>query len=851
MKKLIALISFLALLLFSCKQETYYNITTKVEPEGSGSIVVTPSSGAVLDGTSVSFLAKPNGDYVFSEWSGGLSGEVNPQTVTVSSDLSVTAKFTLRSYPLTITVEGEGTVSEKVISTRSDYTAGTVVELTANPSEHWVFDHWEGDLNGNTNPGQITVSSSKAVKAVFVKKMYDLTVNVEGEGAVSETVKETRSGSYQEGTVVELTATPATGWSFDHWEGDLTSTDNPAQITISSAKSVKAIFTKNKYAYNLKIVGPGVVDEYLVPETRADLDYGTSILLKAIPAEGAVFQGWSGDIKSTEAYLTLQVDTTVSLVASFCYTREDSTPPDLLSPSRSFRKLYYGLNAKSVACGIHQTLELDYNRDGYIDIVYSPFDSKDGNIAGKRFPVRFYLGTESGSFIPDCVNDCRFAGNIWPRKQIYGDYNRDGYPDICLIGHGADTPPWPGEYPILLMSENGPVYHENRLTDLVSYFHGGASGDFDNDGDLDILLVCSSHGDPGILVNDGTGHFIYRTDLFNQDLKDGVYNCELYDLDKDGFLDAICGCDDPIRIIWGNGSGFNHNDYLYLPMSSGFGISCDFLPYDIDSDGIEELLVLRTSSIDPVYVGWSIQVLERNGRSFTDATSKFINGDFYNRSIFGWYPWMDIEMINGNNCLIVDDGPDPYVLFVLDSGKLIPYSSLPKSKLLANNGFHVFSDSEIESSEPDYLHYDICDIDSYAGSQCLWFHDWKVWDSAIFTFNPNIINGTDLSILERGGYALEFFIKNDDPSLRLDIKFESFINRREWITATYFSQYVPDSGSLGQWSRVIIPLADFEDWTDSKDDYWSKIDYLQFQISSEGGKDFYLDEIRIRKVLPE
>ncbi len=245
MKKLITIISFLALLLVSCKQETYYNITTKVEPEGSGSVVVTPSSGAVLEGTSVSFLAKPNGDYVFSGWSGGLSGDVNPQTVTVSSDLSVTAKFTLRSYPLTVTVEGEGTVSEKVISTRSDYTAGTVVELTANPSEHWVFDHWEGDLNGNTNPGQITVSSSKAVKAVFVKKMYDLTVEIQGQGSVEEKVIDSRSGSYEEGATVELTAIPDEYWAFDHWEGYMEGKDNPATISITEATKIKAVFVEN------------------------------------------------------------------------------------------------------------------------------------------------------------------------------------------------------------------------------------------------------------------------------------------------------------------------------------------------------------------------------------------------------------------------------------------------------------------------------------------------------------------------------------------------------------------------------------------------------------------------------
>ncbi len=39
-----------------------------------------------------------------------------------------------KTYFLTVSVLGEGTVTEKVVSTRADYSSGTVVELTANPS---------------------------------------------------------------------------------------------------------------------------------------------------------------------------------------------------------------------------------------------------------------------------------------------------------------------------------------------------------------------------------------------------------------------------------------------------------------------------------------------------------------------------------------------------------------------------------------------------------------------------------------------------------------------------------------------------------------------------------------------
>ena len=49
---------------------------------------------------------------------------------------------------------------------------------------------------------------------------------------------------------MELTATGKTGWEFKEWTGDLTGTDNPAQITVvGGAKTVKAVFGKKPIAY--------------------------------------------------------------------------------------------------------------------------------------------------------------------------------------------------------------------------------------------------------------------------------------------------------------------------------------------------------------------------------------------------------------------------------------------------------------------------------------------------------------------------------------------------------------------------------------------------------------------------
>ena len=52
---------------------------------------------------------------------------------------------------------------------------------------------------------------------------------------------------------MELTAEPTGDWEFVEWTGDIISTENPVQITVDEAKTVKAKFKFIKY---YKKLGP-------------------------------------------------------------------------------------------------------------------------------------------------------------------------------------------------------------------------------------------------------------------------------------------------------------------------------------------------------------------------------------------------------------------------------------------------------------------------------------------------------------------------------------------------------------------------------------------------------------------
>ena len=758
------LVALLALCLVSCKTLTYYSISTSVNPAGAGTVAISSAEMSVLEGTSVTFTATPKGDYIFSGWSGSLSGSSNPATIVATSNLNVIANFQLRDYPLTLSVEGEGSIEERVISTKTEYSSGTMVELTA---------------------------------------------------------------------------VPATGWSFDHWEGDLSGTENPIQITISGAKSVKAAFSKNKYVYNLKIVGPGVVDEYLVEDTKAMLGYGTKVLLRAIPADNAVFKGWKGVEAGNGAEITVDIDKDLEITAEFVGKDVLSYPlVDLTQPSCSLEQLYYGIDLTPYSqAGF---ILLDYNRDGRLDLVTSQVNYE--GMQPIRYPIHFYLGESNGSFVVDGRNDSKFE-SIDSRKIVYGDLNNDGFPDVFLLGHGYDAEPWPGEYPIVLLSNGGPTYSEHRFTDIVSFFHGGATGDIDADGDLDVFLTAAWHGGGYFFINDGNGNFAIRTDLINQELVTSMYTCELFDIDHDGFVDLILGGHDhegpfdypdglseyknmPI-VFWGNGESFKNDNHIRLPKPPNpYGVALDYYFYDLNSDGSEEVIVVRTSdgaNGNIPYQGWKLQVLARSGRNFYDVTDNYFSESCDPEASF-WIDKVCIQDIDGIKYLLAQTtlGPNPVRLYSFANGH---FSSVSEERFpKKTNGVSI---SHTESTMAQ---------------------GWGLYAALCYPFEM----GLDLTALVENDYCVEFYLSNTDPDLKFDIHFDtselnSDGNQIMYGCASNLSSCKHD----GSWERVVIPLKSIELWDDSNLNYWNRISQFVIITTSTGGAEFSVKDIRIRKVLSE
>lgn len=220
-------------------QDNARKISVSTTGSGTGTVTRTPQKENYACNEPVTFEAVPAAGSLFTGWGGDLSGTANPITVNVTDDMAISANFDLDIvyYFLDVSTEGQGTVA--VTPNGSQFPEGTQVSLLATPSEGYRFVGWKGDISGDTNPAVLIMDGDKSVEAVFAEIKYSLNITTKGQG----TVTTTPTGSqFLPGTAVSLFASPAGGYKFIRWEGDISGNSNPSIVYMSGDKSVQAVF---------------------------------------------------------------------------------------------------------------------------------------------------------------------------------------------------------------------------------------------------------------------------------------------------------------------------------------------------------------------------------------------------------------------------------------------------------------------------------------------------------------------------------------------------------------------------------------------------------------------------------
>lgn len=218
------------------------NFTLVVAPSGSGTGTVTSNPAGITCGNTcsktftanqmVTLSASPATSSTFMGWSGGGCSGTGTCTVTIDGAKTVTATFTLKTYTLTVSKSGMGTVTSNVNgiscgqTCSATYNHGASITLSATAMSGYTFSGFSGSCNGATCT--LSMTANRTVTATFTPT-YTLTVdNTGGDGAGTVTGGSINCGgactqTSVSGTQVTLTATPsaanATLSTFAGWSG--------------------------------------------------------------------------------------------------------------------------------------------------------------------------------------------------------------------------------------------------------------------------------------------------------------------------------------------------------------------------------------------------------------------------------------------------------------------------------------------------------------------------------------------------------------------------------------------------------------------------------------------------------
>ncbi|MDP3582811.1 MAG: InlB B-repeat-containing protein, partial [Ignavibacteria bacterium] len=259
-------------------------------------------------GVPVQITATPATGYTFSGWSGDASGSANPLTVIMTGNKNIIANYSINAYTLTIaSVNGSVTKNPD----QANYNHGATVQLSASPTTGFTFTGWSGDANGSSNPLTVIMDGNKNIIANYSISTYSLTIS-----SINGTVtKNPDQASYNHGSSVQLTAAPATGYTFSGWSGDASGSVNPLTVTIDGNKNIIANYSIKTYTITITTANGTVTKE----PNLANYNHGTLVKLTATPSDGYKFLYWlENEITiSTSSVLQFEITSNRVLVASY------------------------------------------------------------------------------------------------------------------------------------------------------------------------------------------------------------------------------------------------------------------------------------------------------------------------------------------------------------------------------------------------------------------------------------------------------------------------------------------------------------------------------------------------------
>ena len=225
-------------------------------------------------------------------------------------------------------------------------------------------------------------------------------------------------------------------------------------------------------------------------------------------------------------------------------------------------------------------LAVDVNGDGKPDIVTVNERSEDATIL---------LNAGKGGFAPAPGSPVK-AGHM-PNDATTADFDHDGHPDVAFANHESQ------QLTVLLGDGKGsfrPAPGSPVPVAVKPHPHGVAAGDFDGDGNVD--LVTDSWGEDKLEIFPGDGKGNFRTPgIYVKVGKHPYQRVRAADLDHDGIADIVSPNLDgnDVTILLGGKQGLHE--------AKGSPFPCGDAPFnvaigDVNGDGNLDLAIVDSPS---------------------------------------------------------------------------------------------------------------------------------------------------------------------------------------------------------------------------------------------------------------
>lgn len=253
--------------------------------------------------------ATANSGYHFDHWSD--DNTENPRTLTLNSNIALTAYFAPNQYTVSVTASGNGTAEG---GDTVDYLGEAV--LTATPATGYTFKGWKKRQNNawgteyysTANPLTVQVTEDMQFLAVFERTIHSVTA-IANDTAMGYV---TGGGEVQYESSTTLRAYARTGYRFTGWSDGYTS--NYRNVSVVSDTT----FTANFEAIPQYSLSLGVSNTAMGSVSGGGTYYeGTTATFTATPNVGYRFIGWSDGVAAASRSIAMYADTTIS--ANFEY----------------------------------------------------------------------------------------------------------------------------------------------------------------------------------------------------------------------------------------------------------------------------------------------------------------------------------------------------------------------------------------------------------------------------------------------------------------------------------------------------------------------------------------------------